>query len=441
MPLDEQQLEIVNSTEDNIIVVAGAGSGKTTVLTERIRYLINNLHVRPCDIVAITFTNMAADEMKSRLTDIPDINDAFIGTIHSFANKILWASGMSYSLLTDEMHVRLCTELITKYAEHLTLDRYNEFHDMASKVKYGLYTKRDLEDFFDIDEKEEYNELYAIKPDKFPESIPTICMERNIITFDQLLQYAKNYLQKTGRSIEYCLVDEFQDVGNLENRFVESLDAKHYFVVGDDWQSIYKFKGANVEIFKNRIKNNDWHVYYMTNNYRNATAILDCANSVISDVSDRIDKTINPMRTKKGTVLIKPKSSLNEWLETIKKIGEFKTWFFLARTNADCNKLLKKCQDIGIPAFMIKQSAMSSLEERNAMLALDGVKILTVHSAKGLETDRVLLYGDFPVNLKSKIKKDYYYKRRNQRKAADPEERRIMYVGVTRARDHLLILN
>lgn len=92
MKLDTNQEQIVNSTAKNIIVSAGAGSGKTRVLTERVKHLID-IGISPENIVCITFTNKAADEMRSRLEDVSDIGDAFIGTIHSFANRILKASG------------------------------------------------------------------------------------------------------------------------------------------------------------------------------------------------------------------------------------------------------------------------------------------------------------------------------------------------------------
>lgn len=445
MQLDQQQLEIINSTESRIIVVAGAGSGKTSVLTERIRHLILDLGTRPADIVAITFTNKAADEMLSRMQDIPDIGDAFIGTIHSFANKILHAAGLYYQLLTDEMHVRLCHELISSYAKALTVERYDEFHLLVSQVKYGTVSKREVEEFFNYDEKEEYKAIYSLTPTSdpyFPETIPTICQARGIITFDDLLKYAKQYMLETNSTIKYCLVDEFQDVGNLEDRFITSLNAENYFLVGDDWQSIYKFKGANVDIFKARILDTDnWKTYYMTNNYRCAKSIIKLANSVIEDVESRIKKDIKPMRKENGTVIIKPKRQLHEWLKVIHDIGNFTDWFFLARTNADCAKLAEACKEHEIPYIMFKQGDQSNAET-DYLMNQECVKILTVHSAKGLERKCVMLYGNFPVNTNKNAQKNYYFKRKPMVKTeSQEEERRVMYVGVTRAQDHLLLLN
>ena len=96
------QKKIVESDASHIIVAAGAGSGKTRVLTKRIEYLITKKQVDPSSIVAITLTNMAADEMRERLADVKGIGDAFIGTIHSFANKIFYSSGSKYSIYNDD---------------------------------------------------------------------------------------------------------------------------------------------------------------------------------------------------------------------------------------------------------------------------------------------------------------------------------------------------
>ena len=110
MKLDTNQEQIVNSTAKNIIVSAGAGSGKTRVLTERVKHLID-IGVSPENIVCITFTNKAADEMRSRLEDVPCIGDAFIGTIHAFANRILKSSGKNMIFLLLKKRLRLCVIL------------------------------------------------------------------------------------------------------------------------------------------------------------------------------------------------------------------------------------------------------------------------------------------------------------------------------------------
>lgn len=436
--LDAQQELIVNSTEKNIVVVAGAGSGKTRVLTERIRHLIEDLNVPPCNIVSITFTNAAAEEMKIRLSDINTIGDAFIGTIHSFANRIMKESGEKYTLFTDELDTQLHRELINKYCEHLTIERYLAYKDLKSEVDMGKADEKVLMDFFTPSENSDFSMLHYscrqvyedLEQDThltFGESIKTLCKKRNIITFDELLVKAKDYFEKIQAKIEYVFVDEFQDVGTLEYNFIKSLNADNYFFVGDDFQSIYGFKGGNVRIFKSLVSDIDYHAYYLTNNYRNGISILNLASYVIGQVEDKIEKTIVPISSESGNVVIQTKRNISGVLYSLKnKKDSYKDWFILVRTNKELFEMADRCQQLNIPYTSFKREGMSysELKER---LALNCVKILTVHTSKGLEADNVILYGNFPLNV------PYYRK--------NDDERKVMYVGITRARKNLIILN
>ena len=134
MNLDNTQEAIVNSNASKIIVNAGAGSGKTRVLIERIVRLLND-GIEPTSIVAITFTNMAADEMKKRISEYVDCTGMFIGTIHSFANTILKSSGEDYQLFTDETKSYYMSVLIKKYAKHLSYKKYLEFEKVRRRRK------------------------------------------------------------------------------------------------------------------------------------------------------------------------------------------------------------------------------------------------------------------------------------------------------------------
>lgn len=137
MNLDSIQTEIVTSKSKNIIVSAGAGSGKTRVLTERVKWLLDS-GVTPENIVCITFTNRAASEMKQRLSDVHGIGDAFIGTIHSFANRIYKNSGTPYDILTREKEIEIFKYLISRYAKHLQVDEYLEYLDIKRDIELGI---------------------------------------------------------------------------------------------------------------------------------------------------------------------------------------------------------------------------------------------------------------------------------------------------------------
>lgn len=244
--LDPQQDAAVHARDSDILVVAGAGSGKTRVLTERVKFLLED-GVAPHNIVAITFTNMAAEEMRERLDNIPGIGDAFIGTIHSFANKVMKLSGKQYTLLNDELDNSIHRELITKYCKFLTFERFLEYKDKMTLAMIGRISEEEVQHFLTDSERGELNiierspkeikaEIKHCGKTDYPESVKTICRQRGIITFDELLRMAEKYFREINAHIEHCLVDEFQDVGTLEFNFIDALQADNYFLVGDDWQ-------------------------------------------------------------------------------------------------------------------------------------------------------------------------------------------------------------
>lgn len=419
LQLDSQQTEIVNSKAQNIVVVAGAGSGKTRVLTERIKHLIQ-VGVPASDIVAITFTNMAAEEMRARLKSVPQIGDAFVGTIHSFANRIYKNSGIRYELLTDETEHLIFEELLNKpkYAA-LTLKRWLMYKDLEKLVEMGKKDECFLQDFLTPSEK---NVLYKCEEDKF-----AIMRRDNIITFDELIDYAGAYYKSIGAIIDHVLVDELQDIGTAEYKFIRNLKASCYFFVGDDWQAIYGFKGGNVEIFKNLVMDSTFTTYYLTNNYRNARAIIKLGEQIISQIPDRLDKTTNIISTIEGTITCQTKT----WPERIialldKDRTRLCDWFVLTRSNKEAYELADLLDDNGLDYCFIRKSDLTLDELQEAMLK-NQVKIMTVHSSKGLESKKVILYGNFPIMQPTYLR--------------NLDERKVMYVGVTRAKEELHIFN
>ena len=234
--LDEKQLEIVNSNEPRIIVEAGGGSGKTRTLIERVKRLLND-GIEPSNIVCITFTNMAAEEMKERLIDVPGIGDCFIGTIHSFANRIFKNSNEIYRLYTEEIQDQFMTVLTNLYAKHLTMDKYFIYKDTKKKIDLGMLEEYELESRLS---QAELYEIYVfmgeIENKDYKENIKTLCKKHNVITFDELLEKTTQYFKKINGKIEYLFVDEFQDIGKLEKDFFKALNAENYFYIGDEKQ-------------------------------------------------------------------------------------------------------------------------------------------------------------------------------------------------------------
>lgn len=425
MKLDKQQQAVVESKDKNILVVAGAGSGKTKVLTERVRHLLKN-GVEPHNIVCITFTNMASQEMRQRLNDIPNIGDAFIGTIHGFANTIYRTSGITYRIFNMEIQLSIFKELLSrsllrresKYP-NLSYQRYLKYTDLITLYEEGKISEEEVTRFLlpsEVDDlKEATKEMYKI------------CKERNIITFNELLIATKEYYDNIGGEIEYVLVDEFQDVGRPEAEFIFGLNAQNLFLVGDDYQSIFGFKGGDVNIFKNLLNNEEWTVYYLENNYRNSKIITEFAYSIISQVDSKIDKNVNVMNyNESSSVTVNTKGHIRDYLKDIKESGNFGEWFILTRTNKEIFELQEVLEDLKIPYNSFKRAGMT-LDDMTELMTENTVKLLTVHVSKGLENKNVILYGKFPVKLQPFFRND--------------EERKIMYVGVTRAEHTLIVLN
>lgn len=421
--LDKNQQEIVDSDEPRIIVEAGAGSGKTRVLIERVKRLLKD-GVEPSNMVCITFTNMAAEEMKERLVGVPGIGDCFIGTIHSFANKIFKNSNIEYKLFNEEIQDQFMSVLIALYGKFLTMPVYIKYKDYAKKVDMGLMEEEDIERFIDP------NALYEIKVflknyrDKnYPENMNILCKRHNVITFDELLERTTKYFKEIDGKVEYLFVDEFQDIGPLEKKFFQALNADNYFYVGDEKQALYAFKGGNVNFFLNLIKSPKWKTYYLKNNYRCGQAILELATRVIVQADDVISYESICKSGKVGNTIVDSKYKIDNYL---KSITNYKDWFVLVRTNKDLVKLEAKMREFEIPYVSFRKGEMTLDQMRNCM-AEDKVKLLTIHTSKGLESPNVLLWGNFPIRQKP-------YLRNN-------DELKVLYVGITRGIDQTIVLN
>lgn len=428
--LDDIQTQIVNSKSPNIIVAAGAGSGKTRVLTERVKRLLSE-GVNPQSVVVITFTNMAAEELQERLQGVPGIEKCFIGTIHALANKLLSSTGYNFDIFSEYYQDTYMKFLIPKYAHYCTYEDYEVLMQWFKQVHLGLIDYDDVVNGFP---KKVLDELYillgnnmqhrSLRYEDYPYDVMTLCKTNNVITFDELIQKCSEYFKKHNTNIEYLFVDELQDVGYLEYNFLMDLNSPNNFFIGDDYQSIYGFKGGDVNIFLSLLKNEDWKPFYMTNNYRNSSVILDYANHVINNANDIICKATYCMSKETGNLQIKQKLELDRFLtSTLQKESDLKHWFILVRTNKDLNYLLKVLDSHKIPTVTFKQGDIDK-KQMDSALAQNAVKLLTIHTSKGLEEDNVVLYGNFPIKPSSNTKS---------------EEIKVFYVGITRARKNLII--
>ncbi len=298
--LNEEQEKPVLQTEGAVLVLAGAGSGKTRVLTTRIAYLVEEKRVPPEAILAITFTNKAANEMKERLGRVIDVSRMWVCTIHSMCVRMLrsYASeagiGANFSIYSETER----NNIIKKSFQECDF----EDEKLLKSVKYhignakmlGFSPERYAEEYAGERDIDEACKVYA----RYQKHLK----ENNALDFDDLLNETRSLLQGNeearsylGGKFRYILVDEFQDTNAVQYEIVKLLASVHgnLFAVGDDDQSIYGWRGAKIENILHFEKDfKGAKVFKLERNYRSTKHILQLANTVIHNNARRKDKTL-----------------------------------------------------------------------------------------------------------------------------------------------------
>lgn len=333
MELSKLQTKILNAKSNKTIVISSAASGKTHLLTEKVRQILR-AGVNPREIAVITFTNMAAAELRQRLdTDYKD--GLFIGTIHALANYMLCSGGVNTSKILD-------------------------------------------------DEK-----------------------------FDELFKLIKQH-PKCVKKLEWVLLDEAQDSDPLQFTFLfDMIDPPCFFVTGDPKQSIYQWKGSNPSLMLKLSERAGAKVFDMNENYRNGSNILSYAKKIIRQTG-LVDNSI-AMAANPGEVTEIP-FNIEDIIRFVQDGEEYGNWAILTRTNQEISDISYALKKEKIPFDTFKQGDLSK-EELNIKMKQNTVKVLTVHSAKGLEWPNVIVIG-----------MRYY----------NNEEKNICYVAATRAKKKLV---
>lgn len=340
--LTAQQRVIVETKEKQVVVVASAAAGKTRCITERIRWLLNN-GVPGEEIVAITFTNAAAEEIAERLERSEGV---FIGTIHSLANLYLRMGGVNTTKILDE---------------------------------------------------EKFDELF------------------------KLIKEHPSCLQH----VTHLIVDEAQDSNPQQFEFLlDMIQPENFMLMGDHRQSIYRWNGAEPDYILNLMLSPEVTTYELNENFRNAPEILEFARRIIQQAGSDYRDRSKAMRNIKGRVVTVDYSE-NGIVKTIQrrveveKIDQYKDWFILTRSNAQSESILRALKRLNVPCDTFKKANLDN-KGLGEKMKENTVKVLTIHTAKGLEAKNVIVIGT-------------HFK--------DIEEKCISYVAATRARDLLVWTN
>ena len=288
--LNDKQLEAVKHIEGPCLVLAGAGSGKTRVLTTRIAYLIDQ-GISSYNILAITFTNKAAKEMRERLEKLVPNNNAYVGTFHSLGVRIIRENAPYLGLdrnfsIVDSDDVISIIKKIMKDSDYNPKEISPAYvRNRISSIKNDMLTNDEVENLFKTPEDKIVKNIYYEYMD--------ILKKNNSVDFDDLLRLPvklfmenKDILESYQDRFKYILIDEYQDTNEVQYKLSKLLARKYknIFIVGDPDQSIYMFRGANFRNILNFEKDyKNAVVIPLEENYRSTKKILDTANSVIKN--------------------------------------------------------------------------------------------------------------------------------------------------------------
>ena len=306
--LNEAQLAPTLQKDGPMIVIAGAGSGKTRVLTYRIAYLMSQ-GVDPFNILSLTFTNKAAREMKSRISEIVGSSEAkniWMGTFHSVFAKILRfeADKLGYPSNFTIYDTQDSQRLISAIIKEMNLDKdiykYKQIYSRISSYKNSLITVKayfqnpELMEADAMAKRPQLGEIYKTYVER--------CFKAGAMDFDDLLLKTNelltrfpDVLAKYQNRFRYILVDEYQDTNHSQYLIVRALSDKfqNICVVGDDAQSIYAFRGANINNILNFQKDyDDVKLFRLEQNYRSTKNIVNAANSIIEKNQTKLDKVV-----------------------------------------------------------------------------------------------------------------------------------------------------
>ena len=372
--LNESQRKAVEYIDGPSLVIAGAGSGKTRVLTYKIAYLLQQ-GVKPWSIMALTFTNKAAREMKERIGKLVGQELAqhlYMGTFHSIFSRILRAEAQHIGFtnnftIYDESDSR---SLIKTIVKEMRLDekvyKPASVHSRISMAKNNLMSAENYardKDLYQADQRAKMPRVGDI----FITYVQR-CQQANAMDFDDLLtltfklfQEHEDIRKKYADRFDFLLVDEYQDTNHAQMRIVMQLckEKERVCAVGDDSQSIYSFRGANIDnilSFQSRFK--EARLFKLEQNYRSTQSIVEAANSLIKHNSNQIPKNVYSKNDKGESLIYKPAYSDKEEAlivcREIKRIKrqddcQYSDFAILYRTNAQSRSFEEEFRKQGIP--------------------------------------------------------------------------------------------
>ena len=414
--LDKYQKKAVKCKRKNILVLAGAGSGKTFIIVSRVKYLIHNLNVDPKDILCISFTNDAVDKLKNDLKD----EKIDVLTFHKLALKII---GRKKEVLNEDM-------LFDIILDSFSNDKLYGLYKMGKqdiciliKTFINLFKSNNysLDMFYTFIRKADAKDKILLK-----EIMKCyICYEsylnkENVMDFNDMINIAIDKLDNCNVRYKYIIIDEYQDTSFTKLNLIKKLillSNASLFAVGDDFQSIYRFTGSDIKIITNFKRYFPFaRIIKLKNTYRNPDKLIKIAGKFVMKNPYQIRKRLRSNIKDNNVIQIVYYEDLESKIKTIINEDKIDNLFVLSRNNRTLNKI-----------------------------SIDGINCrkLTVHKSKGLEMDYVFVLdlnnngNGFP----NKYKDHKILKYVNNYKEYYPyeEERRLFYVALTRCKKRVYL--
>ncbi len=473
--LDKQQQEIVLDNSNRLLVVAGAGSGKTLTILGKINYLIKYKNVSPDKILCISFTRDSSSGLKDKI----EKEFGILMPVYTFHKLSLTLLSKKYTiaennLLSDVIH-NFFQNKILSFPFHMKLvlnyfrnrplidikNKYLEFYENNKQKIYQLsklietfirlfkcnnYALVDFTKFLTIIKKTiaytkyQKEKIFLILALNIYLEYEEYLKENDEIDFDDMIIKATEEVKQNGtkKDIEYIIIDEYQDTSlirfNLVNELLKKTGAK-LMVVGDDFQSIYRFNGCDISLFLNFNKMFDaTKILKIETTYRNSQEVIDVAGKFIMKNKYQIQKElVSHKRNNKPIKIVKYKNKDNILQKIIDQISQTKgSIMILGRNNNDINNYIDS-------SFKVDKDG--NIKIKNSTLDL---RYLTVHKSKGLEADNVIIINvnddilGFPCQLEDeKILRLVHH---SKEKFLFEEERRLFYVALTRTKNNVYLL-
>jgi len=464
--LNDFQKKAVIDSSKHILCVAGAGTGKTKVLTKRVEFLSRLKNVQDDKILAITFTRKARKEMIKRLEKILPGNKFYIETFNSFCEKMLKQySNMIYNknckVLDFKNRILLVNHIVKElgYTPESATDLYFSHRRYISEDKKTLYL-RFINDLFAVMDhyrnmEKEFSELKNAVSNIDPSDRKVAEFVLNVIEkiifykkklgyrdYTDQLVHAMELFSKFPECIpkfEYVLVDEYQDVNNLQMKLLDYLKPENVFAVGDPRQSIFGWRGSNIQhIMRFSEKYPDCKMLELKINYRSKGDIIKVLNSVILPM--RLPEIgCYDNKSDKNVLMLEHANEEAEHLFVAQSILSLEVpreeIFVLGRTNKQLEKMAETFRKFGID-FIKKTVEEPNIEPKESQITLS-----TIHAIKGLEAEVVYLIGANNFNFPCKVSEHPILDILKTNDSYDKyeEELRVFYVALSRAKSKLVI--